>query len=168
VRGDLDPAVHQARLVDGDGILRGSLEGLACLDVEDTAVARALDGGLSVVERPLGKSAPRVRALIREGEQPRFHVRDGHTAHRQIERANLSLGDLRDRSDANEIHSYARTSADQPRCSAVTAPSTAKITRIGVIAPGTTSPMSSAMNRSSRWKNPSVSCTPTASASARM
>ena len=168
LRGDLDPAVHQARLVDGDRILGGSFQRLARLDVEDAPVAGALDGRLTIVELPLGERASGVRALVREREQPRFHVRDRDAARRQVERADLSLGDLRDRPDAYEVHAQARTSADQPRCSTVTAPSTAKITRIGVIAPGITSPMSSAMNRSSRWKKPSVNCTPTASASARM
>jgi hypothetical protein len=154
--------------VDGEGILGGSFERLTSLDVEDAAVTRAFDRRLAVVELPLGEGAPGVRALVREREHPGFGVHDRHPPSRQVERANLSLGDLGDRPDANEIHSQARTSADQPRCSAVTAPSTAKITRIGVIAPGMTSPMSSAMKRSSRWKKPSVSCTPTASASARM
>src|ERR687895_403984 len=41
--GDLDPPVHQARLMNRNGILGGSFEWLARLDVEDAAVTRALD-----------------------------------------------------------------------------------------------------------------------------
>ena len=105
LRSDLDPAVHQARLVDGDGILCGAFERLTRFDVEDAPMARALDRGLAIVELPLGKSAPGVCALVREREQPRLHVHDRHTASGQVERADLSLGDLRDRPDAHELHS---------------------------------------------------------------
>ena len=105
LRGDLDPAVHQARLVDGNGILCGAFERLTRFDVEDAPVARALDRGLAIVELPFGKRTPGVCALVSEREQPRLHVHDRYTARRQIERANLSLGDLRDRPDAHELHS---------------------------------------------------------------
>jgi len=82
LRRDLDPAVHQARLVDGDGVLGGSLERLSRLDIEDAPVARALDGGLAIVERPLGEGTSGVCALVREREQPSLDVHDRHSARR--------------------------------------------------------------------------------------
>ncbi len=87
----------------------------------------------------------------------------------QIERPHLALGDLGERSDAHELH---RPRLARARTSRAGAPSPLRARRgstgSGSSRPGTTSPMISAMNRSSRWKKPSVSCTPTASASARM
>src|SRR6266550_493327 len=165
---DLNPTVDLAGGEHRQWIARGALERLTGLGVEHALARRAQEPIGSIVERAIGERAPLARAGLADGEQPSLIVRHDDAARRDVVGAKLTLRDLRERADPDELHHQAPRSAEYTRCTTVTVPRTERSTSTGSIAPGTTNPMISASTRSSRWNNPSLKRTPAASASARM
>jgi hypothetical protein len=72
--------------------------------VSTAAVAWALDGGVPVGELAIGQRAALVRALVPEREQPLLDVGHGDAAGGCVERAHLAVGDLCQRTNADEVH----------------------------------------------------------------
>jgi hypothetical protein len=77
---------------------------LAGLDLEHAAVTRTFDRRGSVVEVALGERTPLVGALVAERVQVRLDVGDGHATGIGVVGPHLSLGDLTERPDPNEVH----------------------------------------------------------------
>src|SRR6266566_2872651 len=165
---DLDPAVDLAGGEHRQRIAGRALEWLAGLGVEHALACGAEEPIRTIVERSVGERTPVARAGLADGEQAPLIVRHDDAASGDVVRAQLALGDLRERAHPNELRHQAPRSAEKTRCTTVTLPRTARSTRTGSIAPGITSPTISARTRSSRWKSPSLNRTPAASASARM
>src|SRR6185503_445140 len=118
-RGDLDPAVVLARGVQGQRVTRRALDRLTGLEVEHALALGARDLCGPVVERSLAELAAVPGARLGECEQPALVVCDRNACGGQIERADLTLGDLRQRADAEILGAHAPLTARNDRCSTV-------------------------------------------------